>query len=223
MSAVGARITGVRVGRPLERARPDWDHARSRTWTSAYGKDEVAGAVRIGTLGLEGDEQFDHKHHGGPDMAVLAYSLDHYERWREEFGAAARGPGGFGENFVIAGLDEEQLCIGDVLRAGGVRLEVSQPRGPCANISRWWDAPGMLARVTESGRTGWYLRVIEAGEVRAGDPVERLERPNDGWTVLRVFRARVNPGAPREHVAFLASCPQLSAEWRKKFVARLES
>lgn len=221
MTAGAARVASVRLGRAHTHARPDWDHAPERTWTSAYGKDEVSGAAHIGPLGLEGDEQYDRAVHGGPDMAVLAYALEHYARWREEYGAGARGPGGFGENLTLEGLDEPRVAIGDVLRAGSVTLQVSQPRGPCANISRWWNQPGMLARVAQTGRTGWYHRVIAAGEVRVGDPVTILERPNPEWTLDRVLRARLDPSASREVVEALTAVPELSAYWRDKFAAKL--
>src|SRR5262249_47371619 len=130
-------------------------------WTSAYYKDPVTGPVKLGRLGLEGDQQADRRVHGGPDMAVLAYSIDHYPVWRRELGIESMGPGGFGENFAVAGRDERTVCVGDVIAIGDARLQVSQPRGPCANISRRWKRADLLKRVTENGRSGWYLRVLD--------------------------------------------------------------
>ncbi|MFI5054530.1 MAG: MOSC domain-containing protein, partial [Acidimicrobiia bacterium] len=154
---MSARVMSVRVGRVRVMPRPEWDHGADRRWTSAYVKDEVSGAVEVGTLGLSGDEQFDRVHHGGADMAVLAYGVDHYTWWRSELGIAELGPGAFGENLSVADLDETTVCVGERWSVGTVVLEVSQPRGPCANISRRWNREDLLTRVTRSRRGGWYL------------------------------------------------------------------
>lgn len=215
------RLHSVRAGRPRDLPRPAWDHHRSRTWHSAYAKDEIAGRVAVGVLGLDGDQQADTEVHGGPDMAVCCYPYAHYARWREEYGAAAKGPGGFGENLTVEGLDEESLCIGDVLRAGTVTLEVASPRGPCANISRWWDQPGMLQRVRDTGRTGWYLRVLAPGALAAGDAVERIAGPHPGWTVRRAFAAWMDPASDRAAVEYFAACPEMSADNRAGYAKRL--
>ena len=210
----------MRRGQPRELPRPEWEKGEARTWTTAYRKDEVAGAVRVETLGLDGDAQVS-RHHGGPDMAVLAYPLAHYATWREEIGEGAMGAGSFGENLTVEGLDETTVCIGDVFRVGSVTFQVSQPRGPCAAISRWWNREDMLERATETGRAGFYLRILEPGEVKIGDAFEGLERRHGEWSVRRVFRARVDLTTDRATLEALASCAALSAEWRKRFTARL--
>ena len=215
------RIESVRVGRAREHDRPKWDHTPGPRWKSAYVKDEVAGPVRVGKLTLEGDEQVSLESHGGPDRVALAYSFDHYARWREELNLPAMGPGGFAENLTVRTLDERNVCLGDRYRAGSVVFEVAQPRGPCENISRHWNRPDMVRLVTESARGGWYMRVIEEGVVRIGDVMTLTGRPAEGWTVERVFRARIDPGADRGEVEWLARCEWLSAGWRGKFSARL--
>jgi MOSC domain-containing protein YiiM len=197
--------------------RPDWDHHRERTWTSAYIKDEIAGSVQVGPTGLEGDEQFDRRSHGGPSMALLAYAADHYPIWRTELDLPEIGPGGFGENLTIDGLDERNICIGDRLTAGSVELSVTQPRGPCANISRRWNRKELLGRVTETRRSGWYLGVPRPGTITAGDRIAVVDRPHPEWTIERVFALRLEPGGDRESIAFLARCPELSEYWRDKF------
>lgn len=210
-------IVSVRVGRVRERQRPKWDRGRSHTWMSAFGKDEVEGRVHVGTLGLAGDEQADRAVHGGPQMAVLAYAAAHYAMWREIPGLERMGPGGFAENLTVDGLDETTVCIGDVYEAGGVTLQVSQPRGPCANISRWWDAPDMVRRATDSVRIGWYLRVLREGALGRGDVLRRTERPRPEYTVARVFRLRSGIEQDAAAVAALVTCPELSPGWRNHF------
>ena len=214
------RLLEIRVGRPQAMARPDWDHHPNRHWVSAYRKEPVLGAVRLGETGLDGDEVHDRRVHGGPTMAVLAYAAAHYPRWREELGIAEMGPGGFGENLVVDGFDESRVAIGDVWTVGTAKLCVSQPRGPCANISRRWDRKDLLARVNETHRTGWYLSVPQPGEIAAGDTIALVERPHPDWTIERILRLRAEPATDPEGVAELTRLPALTPAWRDHF-ARL--
>jgi len=215
-------LVSVRAGRPRVHARPDWDHARRHEWKTAFWKDEAPGAVRIGVLGLEGDEQADQRHHGGPHMAVLMYAEAHYEHLRTLDGLAAMGPGGFGENLTLRGADERGVCVGDVLEVGQARLEVASPRGPCADISRRWNAEWLLKRVVELRRTGWYLRVLREGVVTRGDAVRLVERPHPAWTVDRLTALRTVTPRAQSELAEAASLAALSPEWRELY-ARLPS
>lgn len=211
------RLVSLRVGRVRTHGQPGDPDPMDGEWTTAYVKDAVTGAVRLSRTQLDGDEQADREAHGGPQMAVLAYAAAHYPVWRAELALPEIGPGGFGENFTIEGLDESSVSIGDTFTVGTARVQVSQPRGPCAAISRRWKRPDLLRKVTESGRTGWYLRVLEEGDVAAGDPLRVLERPQPEWTVARVFRARIGEAKDPADVRALASLPLLSPEWRAKF------
>jgi MOSC domain-containing protein YiiM len=130
------------------------------------------------------------------------------------------GPGGFAENLTVSGLDVRTVCVGDVVAVGGARLQVSKPRGPCATISRFWKRPDLLRRVAETGRTGWYLRVLDEGAVAAGEEVLRLGRPFPEWTVARVLELRHHPERDRAALARLADCAALAPGWRAEF-ARL--
>lgn len=215
-------LASVRVGRPRVHARPDWDQVRTHEWVTAFWKDELPAPVRVRALGLEGDEQADRRHHGGPHMAVLMYAEAHYEHWRTLDGLADMGPGGFGENLTLRGADERSLCVGDVLEVGGARLEVSSPRGPCADISRRWNAEWLLKRVVELRRTGWYLRVLREGNVTRGDAVRLVERRHPAWSIDRLTALRtVTPRAQIE-LDEAASLAALSPEWRSLY-ARLPS
>ena len=210
-------VISVRTGRITAYERPAWDHVQTRPYRTAFRKAERPGPVHIGPLGLDGDEQADKKSHGGPEMAVLMYAEAHYAGWRLLEGLEAMGPGGFGENLTVTGLDEMQVCAGDVLSVGGTRLQVSSPRGPCADISRRWDREWLLKKVVERRHTGWYLRVLSPGDVSAGDEVRLLERPHAGWTIDRLLRLRYV--TPRD-VAGLREASALAAftrEWRERF------
>ncbi len=148
-------------------------------------------------------------------MAVLAYSANHYPKWREELDIPELGPGGFAENFTISGQDELTVNIGDVYRVGAATVQVSQPRGPCYKISYRWKRPDLLGRCESNGRHGWYLRVLEEGLVEAGQPYELVERPNPDWSVRRaadVYRARRKRVAEAADLARIAGYAGRPAE-----------
>jgi MOSC domain-containing protein YiiM len=215
--ATVGRVVSVRVGGIRPHDRPDWDKAASLTWQTAFWKNEVSGPVRIRTLGLEGDHQADKRVHGGPEMAVLMYGESNYTFWRSLEGLEGMGPGGFGENLTVSGLTETNVCIGDVLEVGGARLEVSSPRGPCAAISRRWNVEWLLPRVRSERRTGWYLRVLDEGEVRIGDELRLVAQAHPEWSVDRLLALRfVTPRSPEE-LATAAALEALAPEWRERY------
>jgi len=187
---------------------------------SAIAKEPAVGPVAIGPLGLAGDEQGDRVHHGGVDMAIHHYPLDHYPDWRDELGdhALLAAPGAFGENISATGLTEADVCIGDRFRLGTALVEVSQGRKPCWKIDHKFQRKGMAARVVETGRCGWYYRVIEPGTVAEGDVLEQVERGDGGWSVARVFRLIVGGEHKQDPAALaeLAALSALSATWQAK-------
>jgi MOSC domain-containing protein YiiM len=179
----------------------------------------VDGEVRVGRENLVGDRQADRRHHGGADMAVLAYSHEHYERWSAELRWSDVPYGAFGENFTVARVTERDACLGDVWRVGTALLQIAQPRKPCRNISRYWHRAELLRLVMRSGRYGFYLRVLEEGVVRAGDEIRLVDRPHPEWTVHRATAARL--GARREpaEARALLRVAALGDDWRRN-VAR---
>ncbi len=192
---------------------------------SAIVKTPVAGAVAVGTLGLAGDAQGDPARHGGVDKAVHVYPLAHYARWARELSAQADRfpPGAFGENIVLDGLAEADICIGDRFDLGTARVEVSQARQPCWKLSLRFDVPDMARRVQVSGRTGWYLRVLVPGAVTAGDDMVLSARPNPGWDLARVQHLLYRDAPDRAALAEFADLTGLSASWRALALRRLES
>jgi MOSC domain-containing protein YiiM len=146
---------------------------------SAFVKHQVAGAVRVGALGLDGDAQADLRVHGGPEKAVYAYAAAHYAPWATEWPdlAARFVPGAFGENLTIEGVTEADLCVGDIHGIGSVRLQVCQPRQPCFKLALNFDNSRLPKALVRSGRSGWYYRVLEPGSLQAGEPIKLLERP----------------------------------------------
>ncbi|GLG02304.1 MOSC domain-containing protein [Alicyclobacillus hesperidum subsp. aegles] len=180
------RIVSMQVGMPKRyQTGAGGIGEGNHEWYSAFGKQPVEGQRYVHAHNIDGDGQADLKNHGGPDKAVLCYAASHYPRWHAELGR--RLPyGGFGENFTIAGLDETTVCIGDVFQAGTATFQVSQMRGPCWKISAHWGIPELLDRVKATGRTGWYLRVLEEGYVEPGQSFCLVERSHPKWTIARV-------------------------------------
>lgn len=192
---------------------------------SAIGKHPVDGVVRIGRLGLEGDMQVDKRHHGGPDMAVHLYPLAHHAFWRERLGdhPLLGNPGAFGGNIAIDDLDETQVRLGERFQLGSALLEISQPRMPCATIERQFERKEMVAAILESGRCGWYFRVVEEGAAQAGDTLCAVADSGTVHTIRAVFTALADPAGPIDSnlVTELAECPVLTADWRAKAASKL--
>jgi len=208
------RIASIQISEVRSLGTSGAPDAMDRPWTTGFFKEPVAGAVSVDTLGVAGDEQADRANHGGPDKAVLAYSAEHYPAWRTELGFPEMPFGAFGENLTVEGLTEADVGIGDRWRAGPVEFEVSQPRQPCWKLARRWRVKTLPATVIDTGRTGWYLRVLRGGMLTAGLEFELVGRPNPEWTIRRanavMYSARSDAAASLE----LAEVPGLSASWR---------
>lgn len=139
-------------------------------------KEPVAGPVQVNRLGLEGDGQADLTVHGGPFQAVYAYPVEHYAYWENELGADPFPPGTFGENLTVKGLMETDVCIGDLIRAGELVLQATSPRIPCFKLGNKLNKPDILKPFLQSGRSGFYFRVVEEGSVSADAPLEIISR-----------------------------------------------
>ncbi|MDB5295888.1 MAG: hypothetical protein JWO31_1871 [Phycisphaerales bacterium] len=216
---MSATLVSVQVGPVRDLGTAEAGDPMDRPWRSGFYKDPVAGFVRVEHDHVAGDGQADLVNHGGPDKAVLAYSLQGYEAWRGELDAAGLVPGAFGENLTIDGQHEAGVCVGDVLRIGTVTLEVSQPRQPCWKLGRRWRQKALPARVMATGRTGWYFRVREPGRLAAGDAVVLADRPFPGLTIA-ALNDMMYGRAPATAAA--AGCPALSNGWRSHLAGLVE-
>jgi MOSC domain-containing protein YiiM len=154
---------------------------------SGIDKRPVAERVAVHPLGLDGDVQVNKKHHGGEGQAVYAYAQEDAEFWIAELGRELP-PGRFGENLRTTGLDLRDAVLGERWQVGTTLLEVTAWRTPCANFARYWDVPDLVKRFAAHGATGAYLRVLETGELGAGDAIEVVSRPDHGLTVETAFR-----------------------------------
>ena len=189
---------------------------------SAIAKAPVDGPVQVGPLGLDSDEQGDPRVHGGPDKAVHQYAQEHYAHWRAELGAlpVLAAPGAFGENIASIGMTEHSLCLGDQLRVGSVLLEVSQSRQPCWKLNDRFAVATMARRVQDSGRTGWYYRVLQPGSLQAGDALLLVARPWPEWKLARIIDVLYHQPFDAAVLQALAALP-LTPSWQRLVQGRL--
>ncbi|MCP1651458.1 MOSC domain-containing protein [Pseudomonas nitroreducens] len=191
---------------------------------SAIAKQPRHADLAVTAQGLETDEQGDLRVHGGIDKAVHHYPREHYADWVAELGEhpLLSRPGAFGENFSTTGWTEADLCLGDRIRAGTALLEVSQGRMPCWKLNDRFDVAQMALRVQESGRTGWYYRVLEEGTLAAGALLELVERPHPEWPLQRLCAVLFDK---RVDADILRQCLQLPlpSNWHRTLSRRLEN
>jgi len=221
LAAAGTRVDAVLLGQ----VRP----FGPKGVPSGIDKHAVDVPVWIGETGLCGDGQGDPKHHGGTEKAVHHYAFDHYAAWREELAGVSpqaaqvlARPGAFGENLSTVGLTEADVMIGDRFRLGTVLLEVSQARQPCWKLNHRFGHAGMARAVQQSLRTGWYYRVLEPGECRAGDRLLLKARPYPAWSLRRLLQALYVDQLDYAVLAEIAVLPVLADNWRQLAQRRLE-
>ncbi|HUA01675.1 MAG TPA: MOSC domain-containing protein [Candidatus Aquilonibacter sp.] len=215
-------LDSIQVGTPKNYGSDEAADAHDKPWTTGFFKTRVAGPIYAGATNLRGDGQADLKHHGGVDKAVLAYSADHYPKWREELRIPQMPHGAFGENLTIVSLNEESVCVGDIFGVGPVTFEVSQPRQPCWKLARRWRMHELVRIVVQNGRTGWYLRVLEEGWIEPGMPVVLTERPNPNWTIARANRILHHEKTDLDLTLELADVPRLANAWVEELRERAE-
>lgn len=214
MTQLTGQIVGLFVGRAEER----WPGKPP----SAIGKQPVAGPLELGATGFVDDSQADLKVHGGPEKAVHHYASEHMDYWRAAYDAPAGrfAPGCFGENISTRGLDETNLCLGDILSLGSARVQVCQGRQPCWKLNAHTGLGDMAMRFQKTGRTGWYYRVLEGGRVSVGDSMTVLDRPHAAWPLERLIAARFDPAIGTGMAAELAAMTALSESWRAAFARK---
>ena len=198
-------ITALMVGKPAPFGPPGRE--------SAIAKTPVDGPLEVGPEGFLLDGQADRKNHGGPEKAIHHYPLDHHASWRKDLGPEVPhlgNPGAFGENIATSGLTETEVCIGDHFRAGTVLLQVAQGRQPCWKLNHRFGVPDMAKRVQNTGRTGWYYRVLETGRIAPGDRLTLIDRPQPDWPLARIAALLYRDTMNRTALAEMAELPELA-------------
>jgi MOSC domain-containing protein YiiM len=210
------RLLSVNVGLPRD---VSW---RGRTvWTAIF-KVPVGGRRRVGRLNVDGDGQADLVGHGGEHRAVYVYDWSAYEHWSGVLGRDDLVPGHFGENFTVEGLPDEEVCVGDRYRIGDATFEVTQPRVTCFKVGLRLEEPRMPALLYSHGRPGFYMRVLEEGEVGAGDEIERVAVGPEQMSVREISALLYLPGHTPAGLRRALAIPALSDGWRGSFRALLK-
>jgi len=208
---VSARLVSLNVGGPRDIA---W---QGKTVRTAIWKAPVDGPRMVRRINIDGDDQGDRLAHGGEHRAVFVYQLDSYRYWERELGRDDLTPGQFGENFTVEGLPDDEVCIGDRYRVGAALFEVTQPRVTCYRVGIRMDEPAMPSLLVAHHRPGFYLRVLEEGEVQAGDTIEKVADGPEGLTVAQIDALLYLPGKSRALLERALRVPALSAGWQGSF------
>jgi MOSC domain-containing protein YiiM/ferredoxin-NADP reductase len=212
-----ARLLSVNVGLPRD---IQW---KGRTVHTAIWKDPVRGRCRVARLNLDGDGQGDLAGHGGEQRAVFVYQIESYRYWQEQLKRTDFVHGQFGENFTIEGLPDDAVCIGDRYQIGSALFEVTQPRVTCYRVGIRMNEPRMPALLTSSGRPGFYLRVLQEGEVGAGDDIVKVGEAKERMTVAEINALLYSPNHARDRLECALRIDALSPGWRSSFEALLQS
>src|SRR5215467_11023442 len=211
-----ARLLSVNVGLPRDIT---W---QGRTVHTAIWKAPVEGPRMVRGLNIDGDGQGDLAGHGGEHRAVFVYQIDSYRYWQNKLSRSELSYGQFGENFTVDGLSDDEVCIGDRYRIGGALFEVTQPRVTCYRVGIRMNEPQMAALLVAHGRPGFYFRVLEEGEVEAGDEIVQVATDPECMTVFEINALLYMPEHPRSQLERALRIPALSAGWRASFQALIE-
>ncbi|NGZ02343.1 MAG: MOSC domain-containing protein [Nitrospira sp. WS238] len=215
-----AIIVSLQVGLPCAVEVGNPDGLKSQGWTTGFFKHPLADPVWLSTVNLAGDGQADLKNHGGLDKAVNVYPHEHYPYWMHTLGFNELPPAALGENFTTNGLFEDTVCIGDTFAIGEAMVQVSQPRQPCWKLARRWNIKDLALRVQDTGRTGWYFRVLREGMVQVRNTFLLVNRPHPEWTVSRANLVMHNQTVDIDATQELANCQALSSRWKIKLRQR---
>lgn len=184
-------------------------------------KQPVQGPVMARTLNLEGDGQADRENHGGIYKAIYVYSIENYDHWRRELGRDDFSFGQFGENFTVEEMVEDQIYIGDSFRVGGALVQVTQPRAPCQKLGLKMGSAQFPKVFLRSGRVGFYLQVLEEGEVAAGAPFEPVGAESERINVRQMSRLRYLDPDDVEGAKRALRIQMLPPRWRRLFEERV--
>ena len=205
----------------LNIALPKKEIFRGKEIVTGICKIPVSGQLKLGKTGFEGDGVGDLKNHGGVDKAACVYSLDHYPYWEKILGKKLT-PAAFGENLSVSGLSEENVCIGDIFQLGTAVVQVSQPRQPCSTLAALHGRNDFVKLVVDSGRTGFYFRVLEKGTVEKGNLLALKEKDPLGITISFANRTYHHDRKNCAAIKTVLGAPALSASWQHSLRELLE-
>jgi ferredoxin-NADP reductase/MOSC domain-containing protein YiiM len=208
---MSGKLLSVNVGRPRE---VEWE---GKTVRSAIWKEAVEGPRMVRRINVDGDDQGDRLAHGGEHRAVFVYQIESYRYWERELGRDDFTYGQFGENFTVEGLADDEVCVGDRYRIGDAFFEVTQPRVTCYRVGIRMDDPAMPSLLVAHHRPGFYLRVLEEGQVQAGDEIVKVADGPQRLTIAQVDALLYLPDKSRDQLERALRIPALSEGWKGSF------
>lgn len=189
------------------------EHRQEKITTGIY-KLPVDQPTTVSQQGISGDHQADLEAHGGADKAIYCYSWNNYLFWRDELKRPSLCFGQFGENLTVTGLTDDTVYIGDIYRMGEIVVQVTQPRVPCFKLGIKMSDTEFPKRFAQSGRVGFYLRVLQTGQISVGDPIELIRRDPDSLTIFCAMQAKQPCIEQRDYIRRLLAISALSQAWR---------
>ena len=213
---MSGRLLSVNVGMPKD---VPW---QGKTVFTGVFKNPVSTRCRVRRLNVDGDGQGDLAGHGGEQRAVFVYQIESYRYWENELGRSDFVYGQFGENFTVEGLSDDEVCIGDRYRIGTALFEVTQPRVTCYRVGIRMNDPRIPALLVSHRRPGFYFRVLEEGEVQAGDEIVKVASGDEQMTVAEVDALLYLPGHPRQQLLRALRIAALSPGWQASFRALVD-
>ena len=189
--------------------------------TTGIFKEPIEGRIMLRTLNLDGDKQADLTVHGGPDKAVYAYPIEHYEFWRKVYPDMEMPNGMFGENFTIEGLMESEVSVGDAFEIGSSKVIATQPRMPCYKLGVKFGRMDVLKKFLASGRSGIYFKVLEEGEVGAGDSMVKIKKDTNRVAISDVVRLYASDREDINTMRRAVKVEALPEGWRDYFLEQI--
>lgn len=214
-------VLKIFTGKLKQIGDPNAKNRMDRRWESGIFKTEKDEKIWLGKTALQGDEVADKINHGGPEKAVFAYPVQHYAYWKEDLKLETMDMGAMGENLAVLEMDESTVCIGDIYQLGDAVIQVSQPRRPCWKPARRFQVIDLALRIQNTGRTGWYFRVIKEGTIQPGENLTLIERRFPKWTIAACNHVMNTKQVDMQLTEELASCELLAENWRESLKKRL--
>jgi len=189
---------------------------------SGIGQKAVATELVVGTARVDGDAQADPKHHGGLDRVLHHFPREHYSQYRRwDLISGLKDAPAMGENISTVGLDESQVNIGDIIQIGAVKLQVTQPRSPCFKLNLQFEHQDFALAMQQSGRCGWFYRVLEPGTIYANDTIVLVERLSE-ISIAQAMKIYFLAEFDAEQYQRLAACPGLATSWINSLQRRID-
>ncbi|MEM7551967.1 MAG: MOSC domain-containing protein [Bacteroidota bacterium] len=210
------KLVSVNVGKPQT---VNW---KGKEVETGIYKESVDGVVKVNSLNLEGDQQADLKVHGGVSKAVYAYPSEHYEYWKSVYPEKNLDWGKFGENLTTSGVLETEINVGDQYKIGSAIFEVTEPRMPCYKLGIKMEDDSILKKFLEANYSGFYFKVVQQGELQAGDSIELVQRDDYGFTVSEMSSLYWNEKKNKPLLEKALGFPKLLDSWKPFFEDKLK-